>query len=130
MGTLFSKIGNFFTSLLLRSPLHPILSRDFAVITVTGRRSRKRYTTPVNYSRQGDTITVFSQRQRTWWRNLIGGGEVSILVQGQTLCGRGEVIETCIEEMEAAMRQAYPMLKAGQISELAPRMVLLRIKHS
>lgn len=78
---------------LLRSPMHGFISKNFALLTVTGRTSGKAYTTPVNYSREGDTLTVISQRDRTWWRNLRRDRPVTVRLQGQDMPGVGTVIE-------------------------------------
>lgn len=51
------------------------------LITFTGRKSGKRYTTPVSYSRQGETVYVFTHG--TWWKNLRGGAPVSLRLRGQ-----------------------------------------------
>jgi hypothetical protein len=58
--------------LVLRSPLHGLLSRRTALITVTGRRSGREFTFPVGYEQRGDgvCITVGSPEHKRWWRNL------------------------------------------------------------
>lgn len=58
------KIYNPLMKWVLRSPLHGMVSKNFMLITFTGRRSGKVYTTPVNYVREGDGITVFSKPNR------------------------------------------------------------------
>jgi deazaflavin-dependent oxidoreductase (nitroreductase family) len=77
---------------LLRSPLHGLLSKNMLLITVTGRKSGRQYTTPVSYTRQGEQLWVISKRERTWWRNLIGGAPVSLLLEGKTVPARGEAV--------------------------------------
>ena len=84
---------------ILRSPLHVLLSRSFMLITLTGKKSGKTYTLPVNYLRNGDTLWVTSQRDRKWWRNLIGGAPVGVLLAGREISGRGEAI---VEEKAVA----------------------------
>jgi hypothetical protein len=75
--------GNDFMSWVLRSPLHGMLSSSTMLITVTGRKSGKKYTLPVNYYRDADCLWVLSSRDRTWWRNVQGGADVSLLLQRQ-----------------------------------------------
>jgi hypothetical protein len=41
--------GNDFMSWFLRSPLHGLLSNGMMLLTVTGRKTGKKYTTPVGY---------------------------------------------------------------------------------
>jgi hypothetical protein len=89
----FQTMGNVFMGGILRSPLHVLLSRNTLLITFKGRRSGKQYTTPVNYALVGDLIYVTSMKDRTWWRNLRGGAQVTLRLQGKKVSGWGEVIE-------------------------------------
>lgn len=86
-------IGNFFVKGILRSPLHGILSESVLLITVTGRKSGKQYTTPVARVPDGDGYMVFSDQNRTWWRNLRGGAPVRLRVKGQEISGMANVSE-------------------------------------
>jgi deazaflavin-dependent oxidoreductase (nitroreductase family) len=91
--TFFSQVGNQFMKATLRSPLHRLLSGGLALITVTGRKSGKPYTTPVNYLRRGDRLSIVSFRSRTWWRNLRGGAPVTLRLQGEDVKGWATVVE-------------------------------------
>ena len=93
MANLVNRIGNEFMKVILRSPLHGMLSGSTLLITVTGRKSGKAFTTPVNYVRQGDVLTITSLRERTWWRNLRGGGPVALRLQGQEVKGSATVAQ-------------------------------------
>src|SRR6185436_13917250 len=53
---------------ILESPIHWPLSRWFAVLTWTGRKSGRRYSTPIAYVREGTTVWVTTGDR--WWRNL------------------------------------------------------------
>lgn len=50
--------------------------KHFTVITYTGRRSGRTFTTPVGYRRTGDTVTirVLIPDAKNWWRNFTGDG--------------------------------------------------------
>jgi deazaflavin-dependent oxidoreductase (nitroreductase family) len=84
--------GNSFMTFMLRSPLHGMMSGSTMLITVTGRKSGKSITTPVNYYQEGDTLWVISNRERTWWRNLKGGVPVKLHLRGREKSGFGEVL--------------------------------------
>jgi deazaflavin-dependent oxidoreductase (nitroreductase family) len=88
-------------TIVLRSPLHPLLSDNMLVITYTGRKSGKVYHTPVNYMRDGDRLLTSSYRSRTWWRNLRGVAPVSLRLQGREIQASGEALED-----EAAVAEA------------------------
>ena len=70
---------------LIRSPLHGFVSKSMLVIGYTGRKSGKRYETPVNYVRTGDDLLVTSRRNRTWWRNMLGGAPVTVWLRGKQI---------------------------------------------
>jgi deazaflavin-dependent oxidoreductase (nitroreductase family) len=73
--------GNDFMSWVLRSPFHGLLSNGMMLITVTGRKTGKKYTTPVGYYQQDGHLWVITSRDRTWWKNLRGGVEVGLLLK-------------------------------------------------
>ena len=83
--------GNSFMTFMLRSPIHGVMSGSTMLITVTGRKSGRPITTPVNYYQEGDTLWVISNRERTWWRNLKGGAPAKLRLRGQEVNGFGEV---------------------------------------
>jgi deazaflavin-dependent oxidoreductase (nitroreductase family) len=88
-------LANRFMKFVLRSRLHPMVSKTILLITFTGRKSGKTYSTPVSYSRHGDEIYVFTHG--SWWKNLRGGAPVRLLVHGRELQG----LATPVEERQA-----------------------------
>ena len=71
---------------LLRTPgLRSAMGRMFLILTVTGAKTGNRYTTPVQYVRDGDRLLVLSQRTRRWWRNLEQRPDVEIVLCGETI---------------------------------------------
>jgi deazaflavin-dependent oxidoreductase (nitroreductase family) len=82
---------------LLRSPLHSFVSKNMMLITYTGRKSGKKYTTPVNYLRmiQGEDqfLATISFRKRVWWRNLRGGSLVTVRIRGKDYPATAEIVE-------------------------------------
>jgi deazaflavin-dependent oxidoreductase (nitroreductase family) len=86
-------IGNPLMKAILHSPFHAIMSKSMAILAVTGKKSGKVYSFPVNYQRDGDEIWVVSMRDRTWWKNLRGGAKVVLRLAGQEINAHGEVFE-------------------------------------
>jgi deazaflavin-dependent oxidoreductase (nitroreductase family) len=82
---------------LLRSPLHSMLDKNMLVLTYTGRKSGKTYSTPVNFlsfeDAQGEYLLTTSYRQRTWWRNLRGGAPVTLCLHGKDRSATAVAIE-------------------------------------
>jgi deazaflavin-dependent oxidoreductase (nitroreductase family) len=82
--------GNDFMAWVLRSPLHGMLSNGMMLITITGRKTGKKYTTPVGYYFEGDSMWVITSRERKWWRNLEGGAKVDMLLKRKPSHGFAE----------------------------------------
>jgi deazaflavin-dependent oxidoreductase (nitroreductase family) len=100
-----SRIGNFFIKTLLNSPLHPLLGPGFALISVTGRKSGRSISTPVNVVTIQGVRSVISLRNRKWWRNLRAGGLAQLRQGGKLFPVRSEVVETPAEVN--GLMQAY-----------------------
>lgn len=78
-------------SWLLHSPLHHLGDQHTLELTVTGRKSGKRYSFPVSYLRDGETWLVMTHRERAWWKNLRdGGAPVTVYVDGHEVAARAE----------------------------------------
>jgi F420H(2)-dependent quinone reductase len=82
---LLNRVVNPLVRLLLRSPMHPVLSRRLALITVTGRRTEQRFTIPVGYRQEVGVVTVHvgAPDRKRWWRNLRGGAPVAVRLAGR-----------------------------------------------
>jgi F420H(2)-dependent quinone reductase len=75
---------------LLGSPVHWPLSRWFAVLSWTGRKSGRRYATPVSYVREGRTAYLTTGDR--WWRNLIEGAPIAIRIAGRWYQGHAVAV--------------------------------------
>jgi hypothetical protein len=91
-----NRTANPILGALLRSPLHRLISRQLALITVIGRKSGREYTFPTAYHQAGEdrvTITVGWPERKRWWRNLRGeGAPVRLWLKG-TECNGHAVAE-------------------------------------
>ncbi len=121
--TVLNSMANPAVSFLLRSPLHGMMSGGVLLMTVAGRRTGRRYTFPVQYHREGDTITIISRRERTWWRNLRGGAPVTLRVRGHDLPAKADV-STDAGEVRAALDATMP----SRADRLAADAVLVRVR--
>jgi hypothetical protein len=114
-------------SRLLRSPLHRLLDRWLLLLTVSGRRTGRAYTLPVQYARRGDALYVLPGRaaQKTWWRNLRGGAPVLLHLSGRDSAAWGEVLggEAAIAAM--AELAGTSLARAARVEE-PPIVVTLR----
>jgi deazaflavin-dependent oxidoreductase (nitroreductase family) len=82
---------------VLRSPLHGMVSKTVLLITFTGRKSGKAFTTPVSYSQQDDQVYIFSHAK--WWKNLHSGTPVTLRIRGQDMQGLAD--QPVVEDKEA-----------------------------
>ncbi|MGA5543544.1 hypothetical protein ACPCIR_16950 [Mycobacterium sp. NPDC051198] len=75
---------------LLRSPAHGCLSDTMMILTVTGRRTGRSYEIPVSYVADGAVLTCITGIDNAWWKNLRGGADVAVLLQGSRFRGYAE----------------------------------------
>ncbi len=59
---------NVLVRILLRTPLHWLISHNTMLLWVTGRKTGKVYNIPVSYTRDGKDLVVFTDAP--WWKNL------------------------------------------------------------
>ena len=90
LGTVL-RLWNPAMRVLLGSPLHWPLSRWFAVLAWTGRKSGRGYSTPISYVREGNTL--YATTADRWWRNLGGGASVAIRIGGRWHKARGIALQ-------------------------------------
>ena len=91
--------GNDFVTFMLRTPLHVFLGNTM-LITITGCKTGKQFSTPVGFYREDDCLWVMTSRNRTWWRNVKHGANVSLLLKGKTIhaFAEAELNEKAVEE--------------------------------
>ncbi|CAG1013833.1 hypothetical protein ANAEL_04816 [Anaerolineales bacterium] len=75
---------------MLGSPMHGLVSKIALLISFTGRKSGRAYTTPVSYSKFDDQVYIFTHAN--WWKNLKGGAPVTLRLQGQDVQGLAEPV--------------------------------------
>lgn len=102
--------GNDFITFFLRTPLRVFLGNTM-LITVTGRKTGKKYSTPVGFYREGDCLWVITSRNRTWWRNVKNGANVSLLLNGKTInaFAEAELDEKAVEAHVYAYIRHIPL---------------------
>lgn len=99
----------------LRSPLHRVIGGGLMLITVTGRRSGRRYTIPVGYQRDGDVLHVLVSKapRKQWWRNFRAPATLEVELRGERFAAVGRVVEPGSEAffavIEATLRR-LPLL--------------------
>ena|SRR5919197_3203729 len=136
--------GNDFVKFILRTPFSVFMGNTM-LITVTGCRTGRKYSTPVNFYYEGDILWVISSRDRTWWRNLRNGANVSVFLKGKTVDAFAEA-ELCETEVETRLvdyvghfpmaarslgiRMANKAPNAQDLSRVAKERLFVKIKPS
>jgi deazaflavin-dependent oxidoreductase (nitroreductase family) len=82
------------------------------LITVTGRRSGRRYTIPVGYQREGDLLTILASEapKKLWWRNLHDPAPVDVRVRGKALQGTAVLVPPTAPDFKAKAEQTLRRL--------------------
>ena len=109
--------------MLLRSPLHRLVSGRLALITFTGRVSGRSYTIPVRYERTDGVleIPVMWPERKRWWRNLREEADVRLRLQGRELAGRAVARERDGQvSVEVRLREEAGDAIASSSSAAAP----------
>jgi deazaflavin-dependent oxidoreductase (nitroreductase family) len=92
---------------VLRSGAHGMVSKTVLLISFTGRKSGKTYTTPVSYSQYDDQVYIFTHAG--WWKNLRGGAPVTLRIRGQEFRGLADPVAedkcTIAAALSAHLRQ-------------------------
>lgn len=93
-------LANMIATTILRSPWHRMRSKRLLLLTFTGRKSGKEFTTPLRYVQESEILRLTVVYP--WWRNLLGGATVRVLLRGQMRSGTAEVLPE--EDGEAVVK--------------------------
>ena len=99
----FFVVINKILGILLRSPIHGLWSGNLLLITFRGRKSGKKFTTPLRYIRVDDAVQCFSTAHPVWWKNLRGGADVVLRLTGKDRPFCADVIENDAPRIKAAL---------------------------
>ncbi len=77
---------------ILRSPWHGMMSPRLLLLTFTGSKSGKAFTTPMRYMQEGETLRLRVLVAYPWWKNLVGEATVRVLLRGEMRTGTAEVL--------------------------------------
>ena len=122
----FVRLQNPLMMWLLNSPLHFLISHWYLIISVTGRKTGHIYSTPVQYARRGQILAVITSREYRWWRNLIGGGNLTLVLRGHIVNGHA-TISLHPDDILNAFQKIYPSLRFEQREAYLDRSVVVTI---
>jgi len=95
--------------LVLRSRFHWLVSRGLTLITVTGRRTGRRYTIPVGYLETADAVVVLvgDAPSKTWWRNYMQPGPIEVNLRGVPRRGSAVVVPPGSEQFRRTAEESF-----------------------
>ncbi len=128
---------------MLRSPLHGVVSKTILLITFTGRKSGKTYTTPVSYSQFGDKVYIFTHAN--WWKNLRSGTPITLRLRGREVQGLAEPVAEDKQAIAAGLTEHLKKVtsdatfyhvtydtqknpRADQVAQAAQSVVMIRVQ--
>ncbi|MDA0352530.1 MAG: nitroreductase family deazaflavin-dependent oxidoreductase [Chloroflexi bacterium] len=111
---------------ILRSPLQRLIP-GVMLITVTGQRSGRRYTTPVQYARSGEHVYVLSRRGWSWWRNVRQAAPVTLRIRGDARSGTARALPASADAAAPALAAFRGSSLERGLSRLGDRAVIVAI---
>jgi hypothetical protein len=91
--------------LLLRSPFHGVTSHNITILHFTGRKSGRKMSTPLSYTREGDTVRLLTNYTTHWWKNFRGSeAEVELELRRSRHSGTARLLEGDSEDLRAGVR--------------------------
>jgi deazaflavin-dependent oxidoreductase (nitroreductase family) len=84
-----SRMGSPVVRWVLSGKSHSLMSRQLLLVSFTGRKTGRSYTTPVSYVRDGNELLIPGGGK--WWKNL-ACGPVSVRLKGSWMPVSPEVI--------------------------------------
>ncbi|MBO0812326.1 MAG: nitroreductase family deazaflavin-dependent oxidoreductase [Microlunatus sp.] len=91
-----------FFMVVLHTPLHPLLSKHWASLEFTGRKTGRVFHTPIAYYQEGDRVWITTGSP--WWKNLRDGATVRLLIRLRAYVGHADPI-TDPREAAGRLRQ-------------------------
>ena len=89
--------------LLLKSPLHGLMSQNTLLLEFRGRVTGKSLSTPISYHLKNGAAHCFTSRSYRWWRNLVDGEKVFVTVKGQRFSTSPVVVSDDLGLMKAEL---------------------------
>jgi hypothetical protein len=91
---------------LLRSPMHGVASRNLAILDYRGRKSGRRFSTPLSFVREGSVVRFLSSHNTRWWMNFKDGPTpVEIEIARTTVSGTARLLDSDSDALRNGVRR-------------------------
>jgi hypothetical protein len=104
---ILDNLKNPLEKIILKSPLHGLLSEDLALVSFTDHRTGKKLSFAVEYQREKRFVRIVCSRKENCWRKFTFGSPIEITIKGTNYHGWAEIIEDreeMIKEWKALFR--------------------------
>jgi deazaflavin-dependent oxidoreductase (nitroreductase family) len=102
------KMQNLGPTVILKSPLHRMMSDAFIVLQWTGRKSGRTFATPVSYVQGEDADNLLITSDSPWVHNFADGAPVTVWLKGKRRQAQAELVA----DEDAAAQALYRMVQA------------------
>jgi deazaflavin-dependent oxidoreductase (nitroreductase family) len=110
-------IWNPVVRLILRSPLHGLMSKTVMLITYRGQKSGREFTLPVSYLEDGKTVYVIPgmPEKKVWWHNIHQNTPVELRLRGKIITAQATLlsVENDLDTMAHALELFFRKLPDG-----------------
>jgi hypothetical protein len=90
---------------LLNSPAHGLLSHNIGILHFTGRKSGRKLSTPLSYTREGNLVRLLSSQNTRWWHNFRNSNaDVRMEIAGELHTGTAALLEGDSPELREGVR--------------------------
>jgi hypothetical protein len=89
------RLANPLVALVLRSPVHRLLSGTLLLVTYRGHATGRSFTIPVMYAPAADRLVAVATRpeQKLWWRSFAMASPATVRLRGETVPVEGRVLD-------------------------------------
>lgn len=113
--------ANRLMTAMLKTPgIQRLPGKSTALVTFTGRRSGRRITTPISYTRNGNTVIVTGHRTRRWLRSIEANPAVHLRLAGEDATGTARVLDN----EEEALAALIPFLEEQPVIARASKVAI------
>ena len=92
--------------LLLRSPLHGLMSASILTVHFTGRRTGRARSLPLRYlSDDDDGLFCLTSRDAAWWQNFLAPARVELQLAGERVAATAQSFPEDATRKDAALRR-------------------------
>jgi hypothetical protein len=123
MSRVLQRVVRYFNPMMkfvLGTPLHRLMSGHLVLLSFSGRKSGRSFTTPVSYVMEGRALLI--PGGGAWWKNLGNGRAARVRLRGVWIPVSSEIVSEplALAEVMRKMLAANPAIAAFTGVKLSP----------